>query len=81
MQYDDSLNESTVYADMKIVREQLHLLEMAMDDFDMDTADYYCSFLSGFKYSEEYESRMNELFVAVRNIDGDRVKEIIADLM
>ncbi len=81
VQYDNSLNESTTFADMKIVREQLHLLDMAMDDFDMDSADYYCSFLSGFKYPEEYENSMNELFVAVRNIDNDRVKEIISDLV
>ncbi len=66
--------------DMSAVLEQLNALSEAMEMMDIDLADELVKTLSGYKYSEEVSTKIEELSTAVVNLDSDLAGTLIEDI-
>ena len=73
---DDTSKEAKPPIDRSRLKQYLDDLNAAMDDMDVDTADAIMEELQQFSYEEEEEEAIQDLKIAVRNLDQDRVLEI-----
>ena len=62
-------------ADLKMFREFLNLLESAMEDMEIDTADEIMAQIGKFKYPAKLLPLIEKLGGAVTNIDSEQVTE------
>ena len=67
-------------ADFKMLGEFLNLLESAMEDMDIDTADEIIKQIIKFQYPEQILVNIEKLAVAVTNIDSEQVTECVEKL-
>ena len=63
-----------------VVSEQLFLLQTALADMDVDRADGIVNILAGFAYPEEYQPVMDGIYAAVRNLDAEKVTELVGKM-
>lgn len=67
-------------ADLKIIQEYFPMLEQAMQNMDIDTADEIMRHLETFQYPESIRALMEELSLSVTNLDASQTSEIIGKL-
>lgn len=63
------------------IREQLEIIRMAMEDFDVDGADEAVARLDTFAYSDIIQSKINVLKAAVADVDDDACNETIEHIL
>lgn len=69
-----------VEANMKLVHEQLNMLEEAVENVDVDRADEIVELLKGFSYPEDISEKMEKIYTAVINLDDGIINEVIQEL-
>ena len=74
---EDNDNEAKELIDVNLFRQYLDMLENAMSELDTDTADSIMEELKGYAYSEIISNFIKNLEVQVRNLDEDKVSEIV----
>lgn len=77
---NSSADSQKPQADLKIIQEYFPLLEQAMQNMDIDTADDIMRHLETFEYPEPVLALIRQLSLAVTNLDAGQTTERINDL-
>ena len=64
-------------ADLKIIQEYFPLLEQAMRNLNIDTADEIMRYLETFQYSEPVLALIEQLGLSVTNLDAKQTTKTI----
>nr|MCR4717376.1 hypothetical protein [Lachnospiraceae bacterium] len=70
--------EDKEHADSEMLRAIFSMLIPAMEDFDIDEADMIAEKLKSYSYTPEIDPIIVELYAAIRDMDLDTSKDIIA---
>lgn len=73
-------NMEIIEFNQDMVIEQLGLLKEAMDELDVDRADGIVEVLKVFDYPEEYKDYMEEIYIAVSNLDAERINVVVEQI-
>lgn len=77
---EENDNIEKVAADYQMLKEFLKLLENAIEDMDIDTADEIMEQIRRFQYPDNVNEIIDKLGAAVMNIDGEQVADCIEKL-
>ena len=78
---EDASNETSEAYDKDKVKEILSRLKTAMEDFDVDAADECVKELKAYSYPDDIGKKIDEIAVAVKQVDDDVVIRIIEEIM
>lgn len=67
-------------ADLKIIQEYFPMLDQAMQNMDIDTADEIMRHLETFQYPEPVLALIRQLSLAITNLDAGQTSELIKNL-
>lgn len=76
---EDALEEKLPFNNEKL-QEYFQLLKAAMEDMDVDAADEIVGQLKQFAYPKELQGSMEDIYLAVTNLDGELVSEKIDEV-
>lgn len=74
---EESADTEKIKPDNEMLEEFLKLLENAIEDMDIDTADEIMGQIMRFQYSDNVEPIVKQLGVAVTNIDSEQVADCV----
>lgn len=72
--------EEKTEGNLMMLEQYMHLLDAAMEDMDVDTADEIMRQLNGFLYDAAIQEKIQELAEAVANLDLEKVKKHIDEI-
>ena len=66
-------------ADTEMIRAMFDMLKNALEDFDVDAMDEITDRILSYSYPTDVEERLSGLKAAVKDLDEERIMQIIAE--
>ena len=81
MMPDSKENDKKKVTDYAVILKYLEILRDSMEELDLDVADEAMNQLEQYEYEEQMQLYMQQLSVAVANLDNEQVAECIKQIM